>query len=37
MNQVTLLMLISAFFHWKSTNFAILKNTNIGCILVHSF
>ena len=30
-------LLTSAFFHWKSANFAILRNTDIDCIFVHTF
>ena len=30
-------MLISTFFQWKSANFAISRNANINCILVHNF
>ena len=31
------ILLISAFFHGKSANFAILENTNIDYILVYNF
>ena len=31
------ILLTSAFFHWKSVNFAISENTDIDCILVHNF
>ena len=31
------LLLRSGFFHWKSTKFAISRNTDIDCILVHNF
>ena len=30
-------LLTSAFFHWKSGNFAISRNTDIDCILIHNF
>ena len=30
-------LLTSAFFHWKSAIFAISRNTDIDCILVHNF
>ena len=30
-------LLISAFLYRKSTNFAILKNRDIDCILIHNF
>ena len=30
-------LLTSAFFHRKSANFAISRNTDIDCILVHNF
>ena len=31
------LLLTSAFFHRKSANFVISRNTDIDCILVHNF
>ena len=30
-------LLTSAFFHRKSANFAISRNTDIDCILIHNF
>ena len=30
-------LLTSAFFHWKSANFAISRDTDIDCILIHNF
>ena len=30
-------LLTSGFFHWKSTNFAISRNTDIIYILIHIF
>ena len=30
-------LLASAFFHHKSANFAISRNTDIDCILIHNF
>ena len=30
-------LLTSAFFHRKSANFVILRNTDIDCILIHNF
>ena len=27
----------SAFFHWKWVNFALSRNTDIDCILIHNF
>ena len=30
-------LLTSAFFHWKSANFAMSRNTDIDCILIHNF
>ena len=30
-------ILKSAFFHWKSANFVVPRNTDIDCILVHNF
>ena len=35
--QTPWLLLTSAFFHWKSANFVISRNTDIDCILVHNF
>ena len=35
--QTSWFLLISAFFHWKSANFAISKSTDIDYILIHSF
>ena len=39
MNHVThpWVLLTSAFFHQKSANFAISRNTDIDCILIHNF
>ena len=31
------ILLTSAFFHRKSTNFAMSRNTDIDCILIHNF
>ena len=30
-------LLTPAFFHWKSANLAISRNTDIDCILIHNF
>ena len=30
-------LLISAFFYWKSANFGISRNTDVDCILIHNF
>ena len=30
-------LLTYAIFHWKSVNFAISRNTNMDCILLHNF
>ena len=30
-------LLTSAFLHWKSADFALSRNTDIDCILIHSF
>ena len=30
-------LLTSTFFHRKSANFAISRNTDIDCILIHNF
>ena len=31
------ILLTSVFFHWKSSNFAISRNTDIDCILIKHF
>ena len=37
MGHTPWILLASAFFHWKSADFAILRNTDIDCILIHDF
>ena len=37
MKHILWVLLISAFFHRKSANFAISKNTDIDCIFIHNF
>ena len=32
-----MVLLTSAFFHWKSANFVVSRNTDIDCILTHNF
>ena len=30
-------LVTSAFFHWQSATFIILRNTDTDCILIHNF
>ena len=34
--HTTWVLLASAFFHWKSANFAIPRNTGIDCVRTHN-